>query len=195
MYLDNFCCFIFYFIIFSMQRLKLFYNDVIFPKMSVEFGYLSLNKVPRLKKIIINRGLDETCQNTKTMESLISELTQVAGQKLYLTRSKKAISNFKLKQYVPVGMCVTLRRDKMYSFFDRLVNLALPRIRDFQGIKISGFDGSGNFSFGLVDQSLFPEIDFDKITRIKGMDITIVTTASTDEEAFFLLKEFGMPFK
>lgn len=178
-----------------MQRLKLFYNEVVIPSLVSKFNYKSLTDVPKLEKIIINRGLDETCQNTKVLESLVSELTQITGQRFYLTRSKKAISNFKLKQDIPIGMCVTLRRDNMYSFFDRLVNLALPRIRDFQGIKTSGFDGSGGFSFGLPDQSMFPEIDFDKLTKFKGMDIIIVTTAKTDEETFFLLKELGMPFR
>ena len=178
-----------------MQRLKAFYDDIVVPKLITKFDYKSNSDIPKIEKIIINRGLDESCQNTKVLENLILELTQVTGQRFYLTRSKKAISNFKLKQDVPIGMCVTLRRDKMYSFFDRLVNLALPRIRDFQGVKPSGFDGFGSFSFGLSDQSMFPEVDFDKITKFKGMDIVIVTSAKTDAETLFLLKELGMPFK
>nr|YP_009541130.1 ribosomal protein L5 [Lepocinclis steinii]AYQ93622.1 ribosomal protein L5 [Lepocinclis steinii] len=178
-----------------MQRLRLFYNDVVVPKLVEKFKYKSISDVPKIEKIVINRGLDESCQNTKVLDSLVLELTQVTGQRFYLTRSKKAISNFKLKQNVPIGMCVTLRRDRMYSFFDRLVNLALPRIRDFQGVKSSGFDGFGSYSFGIPDQSMFPEIEFDKISKFKGMDIVIVTTSKTEEEAFFLLKELGMPFK
>nr|YP_009538749.1 ribosomal protein L5 [Lepocinclis ovum]AYQ93744.1 ribosomal protein L5 [Lepocinclis ovum] len=178
-----------------MQRLKSFYKEFIVPKLIDKFNYKSNDAVPKLKKIIINRGFDESCQNNKVLDSLVSELTQVTGQRLYLTRSKKAISNFKLKEDVPIGMCVTLRREKMYSFFDRLVNLALPRIRDFQGLKSSGFDGLGNYTFGLLDQSMFPEIEFDKINKFKGMDIVIVTTAKTDEEALFLLKELGVPFR
>lgn len=178
-----------------MQRLRQFYNDIVIPKLIEKFGYKLVNVVPRIKKVVINRGLDESCQNTKILENLVSELTQVTGQRFYLTRSKKAISNFKLKEDVPIGMSVTLRRDKMYSFLDRLVNLALPRIRDFQGVKAYGFDRSGGYSFGLSDQSMFPEIDFDKISKFKGMDIVIVTTAKTDEEALFLLKELGMPFR
>nr|YP_009541068.1 ribosomal protein L5 [Lepocinclis playfairiana]AYQ93562.1 ribosomal protein L5 [Lepocinclis playfairiana] len=178
-----------------MHRLRKFYTDIVVPKLINQFGYKSVNDVPRIEKIVVNRGLDESCQNNKTLDALVSELTQVTGQRFYVTRSKKAISNFKLKQDVPIGMCVTLRRDKMYSFFDRLVNLALPRIRDFQGVKSSGFDRSGGFSFGLSDQSMFPEIDFDKINKFKGMDIVIVTTAKTRDETYLLLKELGMPFK
>lgn len=178
-----------------MQRLRAFYNDVVIPKLVDKFGYKSRNDLPRIKKIVINRGFDESCQSTKILENLVSELTEVTCQRFYLTRSKKAISNFKLKQNVSIGMSVTLRRDKMYSFFDRLVNLSLPRIRDFQGLKLSGFDGSGAYSFGLVDQSVFPEIEFDKITKFKGIDIVIVTTCKSNEETLFLLKELGMPFK
>lgn len=178
-----------------MHRLRKFYNDVVVPRLVEQFDYKSSGDIPKIEKIIVNRGLDESCQNNKVFDHLVSELTQVTAQRFYVTRSKKAISNFKLKQDIPIGMCVTLRRDKMYSFFDRLVNLALPRIRDFQGIRSSGFDGSGGFSFGLPDQSMFPEIDFDKINRFKGMDIVIITTAKTKDETFFLLKELGMPFK
>lgn len=178
-----------------MQRLKEFYTDNVVPKLINQFGYSSLSAVPKLKKIVINRGFDESCQNTKILDSLLSELSLVTGQSFYLTRSKKAISNFKLKQDVPIGMSVTLRGEKMYSFFDRLVNLALPRIRDFQGVSRSGFDNFGNYSLGLVDQSLFPEIDFDKIIKFKGVDIVIVTTCLSKDESFFLLKELGMPFK
>lgn len=178
-----------------MQRLRAFYSDVVVSKLFDKFNYKSIADVPRIKKIVINRGFDESCQGNKILDNLVFELTQVTCQRFYLTRSKKAISNFKLKQNVPIGMSVTLRREKMYSFLDRLVNLSLPRIRDFQGLRRSGFDRFGSYSFGLLDQSVFPEIEFDKVTKFKGMDIVIVTSAKTDEETFFLLKELGMPFK
>lgn len=178
-----------------MQRLKIFYDQTVVPKLVEEFGYQSSKYVPRIKKIIISRGLDESCQNSKVLESLSLELTEISGQQCYLTRSKKAISNFKVKQGVPLGLCITLRRSKMYSFFDRLVNLALPRIRDFQGFSSVGFDGSGNFSFGLSDQLMFPEVDFDKVKKVKGMNIVLVTTAKTNNEAFYLLKLLGFPFR
>ena len=186
-----FFCFELYF----MQRLRKFYNTDVIPKLQNKFGYKSISLVPKINKIVVNRGFDETCQSSKIVDSLISELSFVTAQRFYITRSKKAISNFKLKQNVPVGMCVTLRGDKMYSFFDRLVNLSLPRIRDFQGVNFSGFDGAGNYSLGLKDQSMFPEIEFDKIIKFKGLDIVIVTTAKTNNEAHFLLKELGMPFR
>lgn len=178
-----------------MQRLRKFYNSDVIPKLLNKFSYKSVSVVPKISKIVVNRGFDESCQTSKIVDSLISELSFVTAQRFYITRSKKAISNFKLKQNVPVGMCVTLRGDKMYSFFDRLVNLSLPRIRDFQGVSSSGFDGSGNYSLGLKDQSMFPEIEFDKIIKFKGLDIVIVTTAKTNTESHFLLKELGMPFR
>lgn len=178
-----------------MQRLRKFYFGEVVPKLLNKFTYKSKDSVPKISKIIVNRGFDESCQSSKIIEALVSELSFVTAQRFYITRSKKAISNFKLKQNVPVGMCVTLRGDRMYSFFDRLVNLALPRIRDFQGVSSSGFDNVGNYSLGLKDQSMFPEVEFDKIVKFKGLDVVIVTTAKNNDEARFLLKELGMPFR
>ena len=178
-----------------MQRLRKFYTSEVIPKLIAKFEYKDVSFVTKISKIVVNRGFDESCQSSKIIDTLISELSFVTAQRFYITRSKKAISNFKLKQNVPVGMCVTLRGDRMYSFFDRLVNLSLPRIRDFQGVSSSGFDGSGNYSLGLKDQSMFPEVEFDKIIKFKGLDIVIVTTARTNGEAHFLLKELGMPFR
>nr|NP_041920.1 ribosomal protein L5 [Euglena gracilis]P21510.1 RecName: Full=Large ribosomal subunit protein uL5c; AltName: Full=50S ribosomal protein L5, chloroplastic [Euglena gracilis]AKL82374.1 ribosomal protein L5 [Euglena gracilis var. bacillaris]CAA50107.1 50S ribosomal protein L5 [Euglena gracilis]CAA77924.1 ribosomal protein L5 [Euglena gracilis] len=178
-----------------MQRLKSFYLETIIPKLKEEFGYVNSYRVPKLKKIVINRGFDESCQNSKILEVLLNELEIISGQKPIISKAKKAIANFKLKEKMPVGMFLTLRSEKMYSFLDRLINLSLPRIRDFQGINKNCFDGSGNFSFGLSEQSMFPEINFDKMIKVQGLNITIVTTAETNQEAFFLLKELGIPFR
>nr|YP_009512106.1 ribosomal protein L5 [Euglena hiemalis]AXI98038.1 ribosomal protein L5 [Euglena hiemalis] len=178
-----------------MQRLKALYLQSVISKLQKEFGYNNINEVPRIKKIVINRGFDESCQGSKVLDLLLNELKIISGQKPILTRAKKAIANFKVKEKMPVGMFLTLRGYKMYSFLDRLINLALPRIRDFQGIDRKSFDNSGNYNLGLNEQSMFPEIDFDKIVKIQGMDISIVTTAKTETEAFFLLKELGMPFR
>lgn len=178
-----------------MQRLKLIYSTSIVPLLLKHFEYSNVNEVPKIKKIIVNRGFDESCQATKILDLLLSEFTLITGQKSCIRCSKKAIANFKVREKMPVGMVVTLRDQRMYAFFDRLINLALPRIRDFQGLSLKGFDGSGNYSLGLSEQLMFPEIEFDKISKIQGMNVTIVTTAKTNEEALFLLKELGMPFK
>jgi len=178
-----------------MQRLKSYYLKQVLPTLQIKFSYSNLNEIPRLRKIIINRGFDESCQNSKILDVLSNELSIISGQKGIITLAKKPIASFKVKEKMPVGMFVTLRGDKMYSFFDRLVNLAFPRIRDFQGFTNKNFDGHGNCSLGLSEQIMFPEIDFDKIVKNQGMDITIVTTAKTDEEAYFLLKQLGFPFK
>jgi len=178
-----------------MQRLKSFYFSNVVPKLQSQFGYRNENQIPKVKKIVINRGFDESCQNQKLINNLLDELTMIAGQKAVITCSKQAIASFKIKENMPVGMFLTLRGDKMYGFLDRLINLSLPRIRDFQGLNIKSFDGLGNFSLGLTDQLLFPEVEFDKIASTQGMDICIVTTAINDKEALFLLKELGMPFK
>lgn len=178
-----------------MQRLKLLYSSKIVPLLLKHFAYSNIHQVPRLKKIIVNRGFDESCQNSKILDLLLSEFTVITGQKTCIRRSRKAIANFKVRQNMPVGMLVTLRDQRMYAFLDRLINLALPRIRDFQGLNIKSFDGSGNYSLGLSEQLMFPEIEFDKISKIQGMDITIVTSAKNDKELLFLLKELGMPFK
>ncbi len=177
------------------QRLRNFYNTSIVPKLMGEFKYKNRLQVTRIEKIVINRGLGDASQNAKVLESSLRELSLIAGQKGVVTRSKKAIAGFKLKPDMPVGVSVTLRGDRMYGFLDRLINLALPRIRDFQGINLKSFDGHGNYSLGLEEQLMFPEIDYDKIDQIRGMDISIITSSKTDSEGLALLKEFGMPFK
>lgn len=178
-----------------MQRLKSKYIQEIRPLLQTEFNYKNTNEIPKIEKIIINRGFDESCQNSKILDVLQKEITAISGQKPVITRAKKAIANFKIKEKMPVGMFLTLRGDKMYGFLDRLINLALPRIRDFQGLKTNNFDGKGNYNLGLTEQQMFPEIDFDKIVKVKGMDICIVTTAKSNKEGLFLLKKLGMPFK
>jgi large subunit ribosomal protein L5 len=178
-----------------VQRLQKKYFDQVIPQMLEEFNYKNKYQVPKIEKIVINRGIGDASQNAKLLELSLNELTLIAGQRGIITRSKKAIAGFKVRQKMPVGVSVTLRGDKMYSFLDRLINLALPRIRDFQGINKKGFDGFGNYSLGLDEQLMFPEIDYDKIDQVRGMDISIITSAKTDEEARALLKSFGMPFK
>jgi len=177
-----------------VQRLENFYHDKILSKLIEHFDYKNSYQAPRLTKIVINRGLGDASQNAKLLDSCSKELGIITGQQGVITRSKKAIAGFKLRQKMPVGITVTLRGERMYAFLDRLINLALPRIRDFQGLSLQSFDGQGNYSLGLEEQLMFPEIDYDKIDQIRGMDISIVTTARTDQEAIILLKEFGMPF-
>jgi large subunit ribosomal protein L5 len=177
------------------QRLKKIYFQNIVPKLLEQFEYKNTLQAPRIHKIVINRGLGDASQNAKILDSSLKELTIIAGQKGVITRSKKAIAGFKLRQKMPVGVSVTLRGERMYGFLDRLINLALPRIRDFQGISPKSFDGHGNYSLGLEEQLMFPEIDYDKIDQIRGMDISIITTSKNDQEGLALLKEFGMPFK
>jgi large subunit ribosomal protein L5 len=178
-----------------VQRLQNFYEEKIVPQLMEQFQYKNKHQVPTLEKIVINRGLGDASQNAKLLESCSKELSIITGQQGVVTRSKKAIAGFKLRQKMPVGVIVTLRGDRMYAFLDRLINLALPRIRDFQGVSLKSFDGNGNYSLGLEEQLMFPEIDYDKIDQIRGMDISIVTKAKTDQEAMSLLKAFGMPFK
>jgi large subunit ribosomal protein L5 len=178
-----------------MQRLKLFYLKNVKQVLLKEFKYNNINKIPKIEKIIINRGFDETCQNNKILEVLANELSVISGQKPVITRAKKAIASFKVKENMPVGMFITLRGQKMYSFLDRLINLSLPRIRDFQGINRNSFDGKGNYNLGLNDQLMFPEIEFDKVVKVQGMDISIVTSAKTDKEGYRLLQLLGIPFK
>lgn len=177
------------------QRLEKFYQTTVIPQLKEQFNYKNLHEVPQLEKIVINRGLGDASQNSKLLESCSTELSIITGQQGVTTRSKKAIAGFKLRQKMPVGLVVTLRKDRMYAFLDRLINLALPRIRDFQGLSPKSYDGHGNYSVGLDEQLMFPEIDYDKIDQIRGMDISIITTAKTDEEGLALLKSFGMPFK
>jgi large subunit ribosomal protein L5 len=177
------------------QRLKTIYLEETVKKLMQEFKYVNYHQVPKLTKIVINRGIGESFQNAKTVENSLQELTMIAGQRGIVTRSKKAIAGFKIREGMAIGLTVTLRGEKMYAFFDRLVNLALPRIRDFQGTSIKSFDGHGNYSLGVPEQLMFPEINYDKIEQIQGMDITIVTTCSKDAEGEALLKHLGMPFK
>lgn len=178
----------------SQTTLKKKYEETIVPALTKEFSYTTPMQVPRLEKIVINQGLGEATQDKKIIETAINELTAITGQKAVQTLSKKDISNFKVRKKMPIGVRVTLRREKMYEFLERLVRVALPRIRDFKGIE-SKLDGRGNYTLGITEQIIFPEIDIDKITKIFGMEITFVTTAKTDEEAYALLREFGLPFK
>lgn len=175
--------------------LKTRYQETIVPKLKEQFGYTNIHQVPKVIKITINRGLGEASQNAKALESSLSELATITGQKPVVTRAKKAIAGFKIREGMPVGVMVTLRSARMYAFLDRLINLSLPRIRDFRGISPNSFDGRGNYSLGIREQLIFPEIDYDRIDQIRGMDISIITTASTDEEGRALLKEMGMPFR
>ncbi len=178
-----------------MSKLKTYYQETITPKLKEQFGYTNIHQVPRVTKVVINRGLGEASQNAKALESSLSELAVITGQKPVVTRAKKAIAGFKIRQGMPVGAMVTLRGDKMYAFLERLINLALPRIRDFRGISAKSFDGRGNYSLGVKEQLIFPEIEYDSIDQIRGFDISIITTANTDEEGRALLKEMGMPFR
>ncbi|HWR73781.1 MAG: 50S ribosomal protein L5 [Syntrophaceae bacterium] len=178
-----------------MARLKDYYQNEVVPAMMKQFGYTSTMQVPRLEKIIVNMGLGEAIQNIKILESASAEIGALTGQKAVITKARKSIATFKLRQGMSIGSMVTLRKERMYEFYDRLVNVALPRIRDFRGISPSSFDGRGNFAMGIKEQFIFPEIDYDKIDKVKGMNVVIVTTARTDEEARQLLKLMGMPFK
>jgi large subunit ribosomal protein L5 len=175
--------------------LKKRYRENITKALQSEFGYKSSMQVPRLQKICLNQGIGAAVSDKKLIESALVEMGQITGQKAIPTKSKKDISNFKLRKGVPIGVMVTLRGDKMYEFLERLINVALPRIRDFRGINDKGFDGKGNYTLGITEQIIFPEINIDKVSRIMGMDITFVTNAPNDKEAFALLREFGLPFK
>jgi large subunit ribosomal protein L5 len=177
------------------QRLKTYYTETIIPKLQKQFKYENIHEVPKIEKIVINRGIGAASQNQKIVDSSLKELAIIAGQKGIITRSKKAIAGFKVREKMPVGIVVSLRGDRMYSFLDRLINLALPRVRDFQGINPKSFDKNGNYSLGLEEQLMFPEIEYDKIDQVRGMDISIVTTATKQAEGLALLKEFGLPFK
>jgi large subunit ribosomal protein L5 len=178
-----------------VAKLKTVYLDKIVPKMMDQFKYENIHQVPKIVKITVNRGLGEASQNAKALESSINELAVITGQKPVVTRAKKAIAGFKIRKGMPVGVMVTLRSDRMYAFLDRLINLSLPRIRDFRGVSGKSFDGRGNYSLGIREQLIFPEINYDSIDQIRGLDIAIVTTAKTDEEGRALLKEMGMPFR
>lgn len=177
-----------------MSQLKQFYEEEVAPKLTEAFGYKNAMQVPMLKKVVLNMGLGEAIQNIKLLDSAVEELKVISGQKPVITRAKRSIAAFKLREGMPIGCMVTLRREKMYDFFSKLVNIALPRVRDFRGISGKAFDGRGNYSLGIKEQLIFPEINYDKIDKIKGLNITIVTSANTDEEGKMLLKHMGMPF-
>jgi large subunit ribosomal protein L5 len=178
-----------------MGALKDFYKKTCVPSLKEEFGYTNIMQVPKIKKIVLNMGLGEAVQNPKIIEGAVEELTKIAGQRAVITRAKKSIAGFKLREGVAIGCFVTLREDRMYNFLNKLVNIALPRVRDFRGVSPKWFDGRGNYSMGIKEHIIFPEIDYDKIDKVKGFNITIVTSAQTNQEAFSLLKSLGMPFR
>ena len=177
------------------MSLKQRYRDTIQPKLLKDLSLSNIHEVPKVLKVTVNRGLGEAATNAKSLEASVNELAQITGQKVVITRAKKAIAAFKIRQGMPIGCAVTLRGDRMYAFLERFINLALPRIRDFRGVSPKSFDGRGNYTVGVREQIIFPEISFDKIDAIRGMDITIVTSARTDEEGRALLREMGMPFR
>jgi large subunit ribosomal protein L5 len=176
-------------------RLKAKYKEEVIPALMKRFGYKSIMQVPKLEKIALNRGVNGAVNDKKLVDIALDELSTITGQKAIATNSKKDISNFKLRKNMPIGARVTLRGEKMYEFLDRLISVSLPRVRDFKGVNEKSFDGRGNYTMGVTEQIIFPEIDIDKVNKITGLDITFVTTAKTDEEAYELLKELGMPFK
>lgn len=178
-----------------IKSLQDLYNTQIKNNLQREFLYKNTHEIPKITKIVLNRGLGEASQNSKTLTKSLEELMLITGQKPIITKSKKSIAGFKIRENVPVGMIVTLRRQKMYNFLNKLINLALPRVRDFRGISKKHFDGKGNYNLGLKEQLIFPEIEYDTVDKIRGMDIAIVTTAKTDLEGIALLQNFGMPFK
>jgi large subunit ribosomal protein L5 len=178
-----------------MARLKEVYTKEIIPQLMKEFGYKNVMQVPKLEKIVVNMGLGEAIQNVKILDSAAEEICTITGQKAVITKAKKSIASFKLRQGMPIGCMVTLRKERMYEFLDRLMNISLPRVRDFKGVSAKGFDGRGNYSLGIKEQLIFPEIDYDKVDKVKGLNISIVTTAKTDEEGRALLKILGMPFR
>ena len=178
-----------------VPRLKKVYKDTIAPELFKELGYTSVMQIPAIKKVVVSMGVGEALTNKKLLDAAVTDLTQITGQHAVMTKAKKSIANFKLREGQEVGVMVTLRGNIMYEFLDRLINIALPRVKDFRGIKATGFDGHGNFSLGITEQIIFPEIDFDKIVKIAGMNISIVTSARTDAEARALLTKFNMPFR
>jgi len=178
-----------------MLDLKDKYQQEAVPKLIEEFGYKNRMQVPRLEKVVLNMGLGEAIQNPKILDSAVRELAQIAGQKPIITRARKSIAAFKLRAGMPIGCMVTLRKQRMYDFLTKLINIAIPRIRDFRGTSRKAFDGRGNYSLGIKEHIIFPEVDYDKIDKVKGMNITIVTTAQTDREALVLLESLGMPFR
>ena len=178
-----------------MARLQDQYKAEIVPKLKEKFGYRNVMQVPRLSKVVVNMGLGDAIENVKVIETAADEIGIITGQKPVVTKARKSIANFKLREGVPIGVMVTLRRDRMYQFLDKLIAIALPRVRDFKGVSPRGFDGRGNYTLGIKEQIMFPEVNYDKIDKIRGMNITIVTTARTDEEGLELLRLMGMPFR
>lgn len=178
-----------------MARLKDQYLNEIVPSMTKKFGYKNVMEVPKLNKIVINMGVGEAKDNAKVLETALKDMEIIAGQKPVVTKAKKSVANFKIREGMSIGCKVTLRGEKMYEFADRLINLALPRVRDFRGVNPNAFDGRGNYSLGIKEQLIFPEIEYDKVDKVRGMDVIFVTTAKTDEEARELLTQFGMPFR
>lgn len=178
-----------------MSRLETFYKDTVVKQMNEQFNYSSVMQIPKLEKITLNMGLGEAAGDKKLVANAVRDMEQIAGQKPVVTMTKKAIAGFKIREDMPIGCMVTLRRETMYEFFDRLVNFSIPRIRDFRGLSAKSFDGRGNYNMGLTEQIMFPEIDYDKIDKIRGMNISITTTAKTDEEGMALLSAFSFPFK
>ena len=177
-----------------MNRLREFYNAEVVPAMMKKFGYKNVLAVPKLEKIVINMGVGEAKENSKILDGAVKDLTIISGQKPIITKAKKSVAAFKLRAGMPIGCKVTLRGDRMYEFADRLINISLPRVRDFRGVKANSFDGRGNYTMGIKEQLIFPEIEYDKVDKVRGMDIVFVTTSNTDEEAKELLRLFGMPF-
>ena len=177
-----------------MNRLEQKYRETVAPALMKEFSYTSTMQIPKVDKVVINMGVGDAIQNSKVLEEAVEELTQIAGQKPVITKAKKSIANFKLREGMAIGCKVTLRGERMYEFLDKLFNISLPRVRDFRGVSATAFDGRGNYTLGVREQLIFPEINFDKVNKTRGMDIVIVTTAKTNNEAFSLLKQLGMPF-
>ncbi len=177
------------------SRLSVLYKEQVVPVLREEFGYKNINEVPKISKIVLNMGLGEVKDNSKSFQIAVDELTAIAGQKAVATKAKKAISNFKVRQGQKVGAKATLRGDRMYEFLDRLISIALPRVRDFKGVSTKAFDGKGNYALGIKEQLIFPEIEYDKLDKIRGLDVIIVTSAKSDKEAKSLLEKMGMPFK
>jgi len=178
-----------------MARLQDRYKAEIVPRLKEKFGYRNVMQVPKLSKVVVNMGLGDAIENVKVIETAAAEIAIITGQKPVVTKARKSIANFKLREGVPIGVMVTLRRDQMYHFLDKLIAIALPRVRDFKGVSPRGFDGRGNFTLGIKEQIMFPEVNYDKIDKIRGMNITIVTTARTDEEGLELLRLMGLPFR
>ena len=178
-----------------MSRLRDIYKNEIMDAMTKKFGYKNCMEVPKLEKVVLNMGVGEAKDNAKVLESAMGDMEKITGQKPIITKAKNSIANFKIREGMPIGCKVTLRGEKMYEFVDRLINLALPRVRDFRGINPDAFDGRGNYALGIKEQLIFPEIEYDKVDKVRGMDVIFVTTAKTDEEARELLRAFGMPFK